>query len=69
MNLKRYSQESLGGIVSLIALNGPLGLQGQIPIRTRLRAAGAFNDIELGLTEVHEANASTRDPSYSKSTL
>jgi hypothetical protein len=46
-------QERLGGIVSLIALNGPLGLQCQVPVRTRLRAAGAFNDIELGLTEVH----------------
>jgi hypothetical protein len=62
LNSLRDRQQRLGGIVSLIALNGPLGLEGQIPIRTRLRTTGAFNDIEFDLTEVHEPTLARETP-------
>ena len=62
LNSLRDVQERFGSIVSLIALNGPLGLQGQVPVCTRLRAAGAFNDIEFGLTEVHAQTLARATP-------
>jgi hypothetical protein len=62
LNSLRDVQERFGSIVSLIALNGPLGLQGQVPVHARLRAAGAFNDIEFGLTEVHAQTLACETP-------
>jgi hypothetical protein len=62
LNSLRDVQERFGGIVSLIALNRPLRLQRQVPVRTRLRAAGAFNVIEFGLTEVHAQTLACATP-------
>jgi hypothetical protein len=52
----------LRGIETLIALAGTIRLHRQVPVRTRLCATGAFDDIEFSLSEVHKRTLAHETP-------